>query len=85
MPAVGAFCAGMLMRLAPETRGGGADAIIEAFHSERGIVRRRVPFIKGHASILTLGFGGSGGREGPTMQMGGAIVTPVGARAGRGQ
>jgi chloride channel protein, CIC family len=78
MPALGALGAGFLSRYAPETRGGGADAIIEAFHSRRGYVRRRVPLLKGLASILTLGFGGSGGREGPTMQMGGAIGSIIG-------
>jgi CIC family chloride channel protein len=77
MPAVGALGAGLLSRYAPETRGGGADAIIEAFHSRRGYVRRRVPAIKALASILTLGFGGSGGREGPTMQISGAIGSVV--------
>jgi CIC family chloride channel protein len=78
MPALGALGGGYLSRFAPETRGGGADAIIEAFHSQRGVVRRRVPLLKAFASILTLGFGGSGGREGPTMQMGGAIGSIVG-------
>ncbi len=79
MPALGALGAGLLSRLAPEIRGGGADAIIEAFHSRRGYVRRRVPLLKGLASVLTLGFGGSGGREGPTMQMGGAIGSIIGS------
>jgi CIC family chloride channel protein len=78
MPALGALGAGLVSRSAPETRGGGADAIIEAFHSRRGYVRRRVPLLKGLASVLTLGFGGSGGREGPTMQMGGAIGSIIG-------
>jgi CIC family chloride channel protein len=78
VPALGALGAGLVSRYAPETRGGGADAIIEAFHSRRGYVRRRVPLLKGLASILTLGFGGSGGREGPTMQMGGAIGSVIG-------
>jgi CIC family chloride channel protein len=78
MPAAGALGAGLVSLYAPETRGGGADAIIEAFHSRRGHVRRRVPLLKGLASILTLGFGGSGGREGPTMQMGGAIGSVIG-------
>ena len=64
-----ASCDSALARLAPETRGGGADAVIEAFHQNKGIVRRRVPFLKAIVSIFTLGFGGSGGREGPTMQM----------------
>jgi CIC family chloride channel protein len=78
MPAVGALGAGFLSRFAPETRGGGSDAVIEAFHSHQGVVRRRVPLIKALASILTLGFGGSGGREGPTMQMGGSIGSVIG-------
>jgi CIC family chloride channel protein len=78
MPALGALAGGFLSRFAPETRGGGSDAIIEAFHSHRGIVRRRVPLLKALASILTLGFGGSGGREGPTMQMSGSIGSLVG-------
>jgi CIC family chloride channel protein len=78
-PAAGALVAGAISTwLAPETRGGGADAIIEAFHQNRGLVRKRVAFVKAVVSILTLGSGGSGGREGPTMQMGGAIGSLVG-------
>ena len=79
LPAIGALLGGLLSwRFAPETRGGGADAIIRDFHHHRGAVRRRVPLVKGLASILTLGFGGSGGREGPTMQIGGALGSLVG-------
>lgn len=79
VPALGALAGGALSaRFAPETRGGGTDAIIRAFHHEGGVVRARVPAIKALASILTLGTGGSGGREGPTMQIGGAIGSLVG-------
>jgi CIC family chloride channel protein len=78
VPAIGALLGGAVSRLAPETRGGGSDAIIDAFHNQKGIVRRRVPAVKLLASILTLGTGGSGGREGPTMQIGGAIGSIVG-------
>ena len=79
VPALGALVGGALSaRFAPETRGGGTDAIIRAFHHEGGVVRTRVPFVKAIASILTLGTGGSGGREGPTMQIGGAIGSIVG-------
>jgi CIC family chloride channel protein len=78
-PAAGALLAGSLSTwLAPETLGGGSDAIIEAFHQHRGVVRKRVSVVKAVVSILTLGSGGSGGREGPTMQMGGAIGSLVG-------
>jgi len=78
LPAAGALLAGAISTwLAPETRGGGADTIIEAFHQKSGFVRKRVAFVKAVVSILTLGTGGSGGREGPTMQMGGALGSLV--------
>lgn len=82
LPAVGALLGGVLSTLAPETRGGGSDAIIKAFHHGDGVVRRRVPIVKVLASIATLGFGGSGGREGPTMQIGGSIGSIVGRYLG---
>jgi CIC family chloride channel protein len=79
VPAAGALAAGAISaRFAPETRGGGSDSIIESFHKHDGVVRRRVPIVKAIASIFTLGFGGSGGREGPTMQIGGALGSIVG-------
>jgi chloride channel protein, CIC family len=79
VPAVGALLGGAISCwLAPETRGGGSDAIIDAFHQKSGLVRKRVAFVKAVVSILTLGTGGSGGREGPTMQMGGALGSLVG-------
>jgi CIC family chloride channel protein len=78
LPAAGALLAGLLCILAPEARGGGGDAMIHAFHHQGGVVRRRVIWIKAFASILTLGSGGSGGREGPTMQMGGALGSWIG-------
>jgi CIC family chloride channel protein len=78
LPAIGALLGGAISTLAPETRGGGSDAIIDAFHNDKGIVRRRVPIVKVLSSILCLGTGGSGGREGPTMLIGGAIGSLVG-------
>lgn len=74
IPAIGALLAGVLIhRVAPEAAGGGGDATIDAFHQHGGRIRRRIIWVKPLASILTLGSGGAGGREGPTMQMGGAI------------
>ena len=78
IPALGALVSGLASHLlAPETAGGGGNAFIDAFHRKDGLVRRRVAPVKALASILTLGSGGSGGREGPTMQVGAAIGSLV--------
>ncbi|CAN5151333.1 chloride channel protein [soil metagenome] len=82
IPAIGALIGGFLTRYSPECRGGGGDATIDAFHHEDGIVRRRVLWVKPLASIATLGSGGSGGREGPTMQIGASLGSTVGRYLG---
>ena len=75
LPGLGGLGRGPLTRLTPEI---GGDATIEAFHYEGGQIRGRVIWTKALASMLTLGSGGAGGREGPTMQIGGALRTLVG-------
>ena len=69
-------------RFAPETFGHGTDETIRAFHHGRGAVKVRVPFIKLAISVLTLGSGGSGGREGPTAQIGSGFASLVGRYLG---
>lgn len=56
--------------LAPEAEGHGTDAAIDAFHNKKGEIRSRVPLVKLVASAITIGSGGSAGREGPTAQIG---------------
>src|SRR6185436_5192874 len=55
LPAAGALASGIISELAPETRGGGGDAMIDAFHRHDGIIRKRVTWVKTIASIFTLG------------------------------
>jgi CIC family chloride channel protein len=55
---------------APEAEGHGTDAAIESFHHKKGRVRARVPIVKTISSAITLGTGGSAGREGPIAQIG---------------
>ena len=70
-PAIGGLISGFLVfTWAPEAEGHGTDAMIEAFHHKRGFIRKRVPIIKSIASIITIGTGGSAGREGPIAQIG---------------
>ena len=70
-PAIGGLISGVLVYTwAPEAEGHGTDAVIEAFHHKKGFIRKRVPFIKTIASIITIGTGGSAGREGPIAQIG---------------
>ncbi len=68
---IGGLLAGAIVfGLAPEAEGHGTDAVIKAFHHLRGKIRRRVPFVKSVASAITIGSGGSAGREGPIAQVG---------------
>lgn len=75
---LGGLAAGLLIYgLAPETEGHGTDATLVAFHQNNGRMRARVPFVKTLVSAITIGTGGSGGREGPTAQIAsgaGAII-----------
>ncbi|MHB9062130.1 MAG: chloride channel protein, partial [Desulfobacteria bacterium] len=71
IPALGGLVSGVIVYLiAPEAEGHGTDAMIEAFHLRGGKIRKRVPFIKIVASALTMGTGGSAGKEGPIAQIG---------------
>ncbi len=58
----------IVFSLAPEAEGHGTDAAIAAFHQGKPI-RARIPLIKLVASAITIGSGGSGGREGPAAQI----------------
>ncbi len=67
---VGALAGAVLVfAVAPEAEGHGTDAAIAAVHHNPRGVRLRTVFVKIAASALTIGSGGSGGREGPTGQI----------------
>ncbi len=74
LPAVGGLCAGVLVQVfCPDARGNGTDQTIDAFHNQEGKMNARVPLFKALATILTVGSGGSAGKEGPTAQIGAGI------------
>ncbi len=67
---LGGLVSGVIVfSLAPEAEGHGTDAAIEAFHEKNGRIRSRIPLVKLVASAITIGSGGSAGREGPTAQI----------------
>jgi H+/Cl- antiporter ClcA len=59
----------LVFRFAPEAEGHGTDAAISAVHHNPRGIRFRAVIVKLVASALTIGSGGSGGREGPTGQI----------------
>jgi CIC family chloride channel protein len=70
LTATGGLLSGLIVfHFAPEAEGHGTDAAINAFHNKGGVIRRRVPVVKALTSAITIGSGGSAGREGPTAQI----------------
>jgi CIC family chloride channel protein len=67
---------------APEAEGHGTDAAIDSFHHGRGEIRARIPFVKTIASAVTIGTGGSAGREGPIAQIGAGFGSFLATRLG---
>lgn len=73
---LGGLISGILVyTLAPEAEGHGTDTVVTAFHRAGGAIRARVAPLKMIASAITIGSGGSAGREGPTA----LIAAGVGA------
>ncbi|QDT36301.1 chloride channel protein [Stratiformator vulcanicus] len=78
---IGGLVSGFLVfTFAPEAEGHGTDAAIEGFHQKRGYISPRIPIIKLLASAVTLGTGGSGGREGPIAQIGAGFGSLLGTQ-----
>ncbi|MEO8851888.1 MAG: chloride channel protein, partial [Allobranchiibius sp.] len=71
---LGGLLSGIIVtRFAPEAEGHGTDAAIDAVHRNPRMIRARVVFVKMISSAITIGSGGSGGREGPTAQISGGF------------
>lgn len=64
---IGGLISGFLVyTFAPEAEGHGTDTAVRAFHRTGGYIRPIVTPLKIIASAITIGTGGSAGREGPT-------------------
>ena len=74
----GAFVAWFVARFAPEAKGHGVPEVMAAVALRGGIIRPRVILVKSLASAISIGVGGSCGREGPIVQIGSAIGSVIG-------
>ena len=79
IPAVVALPVGILVfRFASEAKGHGVPEVMRAVETQGGRIRPRVAAVKTLASALTIGAGGSVGREGPIVQIGAALASSIG-------
>lgn len=79
IPALGGLLVGPLIYfLAREAKGHGVPEVIAAIAEKDGILRPRVVLVKAFASAITIGSGGSAGREGPIVQVSSAIGSTIG-------
>jgi CIC family chloride channel protein len=79
VPVVGALGVAWLVKtFAPEAKGHGVPEVMDAIHYDGGRIRPIVAVIKSLASALSIGSGGSVGREGPIIQIGSAFGSTLG-------
>ena len=79
VPAAGGLFVGPLIYLfAREARGHGVPEVMQAVALRGGRIRPRVAVVKSLASAVSIGSGGSVGREGPIVQIGSTIGSALG-------
>ncbi len=80
VPVVGGIIVTFLVKnFAPEAKGHGVPEVIDAIYMKKGKIRFIVAGIKSVASAISIGTGGSVGREGPIVQIGSAFGSFVGS------
>ncbi|MFH2203726.1 MAG: chloride channel protein [Elusimicrobiota bacterium] len=73
-PAIGGLIVGPIIKnYSPESKGHGVPEVMLAMHQQGGRIRGRVAALKAFCSAMTIGTGGSAGREGPIVQIGASI------------
>ena len=78
-PVLGAVgVAWLVQNFAPEAKGHGVPEVMDAINYEGGKIRPVVAAVKSIASALSIGSGGSVGREGPIIQIGAAFGSTLG-------
>jgi chloride channel protein, CIC family len=82
-PVAGALVVVFLVKnFAPEAKGHGVPEVVDAVYYAKGVIRPIVALVKSLASAMSIGTGGSVGREGPIIQIGAACASAMGRLAG---
>lgn len=77
LPLGGLASGWLIYKLAPDALGHGTEQVIRAVHKHHGRIRAAVVPIKAFATLITLGSGGSAGKEGPAAQIGSGLASIV--------
>jgi len=75
LPVALPICVWMIRTFSADARGHGTEAVIAAVHQRSGRVDWLVAPVKLCATVVTLAFGGSVGKEGPAAQIGAALTS----------
>ncbi|TDT69851.1 H+/Cl- antiporter ClcA [Hypnocyclicus thermotrophus] len=67
----------LIQTFAKDAKGHGTEKVIEAIHKYDGAIKLMVVPIKVLATLITIIFGGSVGKEGPSAQIGGGVMSFV--------
>lgn len=79
VPTIGGIIVGPIIYFfAPEAKGHGVPEVMQSILLKGGNIRPRVALVKAFASAVTIGTGGSVGREGPIIQIGASLGSTVG-------
>src|SRR5208337_1244103 len=78
-PTIGGLIVGpIIFFLDREAKGHGVPEVMQSIILKGGSIRPRVAFVKAIASSITIGTGGSVGREGPIVQIGASLGSTLG-------
>jgi chloride channel protein, CIC family len=79
VPVIGAIVVAFIVqKFAPEAKGHGVPEVMHAVYLDNGKIRPIVAVVKSIASAISIGTGGSVGREGPIVQIGSAFGSTLG-------
>ncbi len=78
IPVIGGILVGLFKKIVKAEEGHGISSVIESMFFKGGIIKKRVSIIKLISAALTIGTGGSVGKEDPVVQIGSSIGSTMG-------